>query len=399
MMRFSGLSKRFLIISMAAAVVFPAWIMTSKADESEHITSLKVTRDYEPMIGTVNPASFELNMADNRFQAQVEPQFDPQNVRPEQNLDYKIYLSAAEGYDFHGLKDYACKANFDHSIDLELSEDRKRAILRLTAGAPTVILPEAGNLVWQDGGVAAWDPVAGASIYEVDLCRIGNDGKPSRALCTKESDTGFCDFSEELYQAPGDYIFSVTAFPAEGSCFRKSGEAVLDLEGSVLISDETIGYHTGYWSQKKGAVYYRTGQDMLRDGIYRINGFSYCFEKTGERFTGWKQIGDTWYYFSPEDGKMFTGWQTVGDEVYYFEPGSGRMQRGWQKIGDEWYYLSDNGVRRTGWQKVDGRYYYFKKTGAMNLKPVMISDIGTRYIFDPEDGFLIEKKKFVDRLR
>ena len=72
-----------------------------------------------------------------------------------------------------------------------------------------------------------------------------------------------------------------------------------------------------------------------------------------------------WYYLDPETGIMQTGWKELGNKWYYLRS-SGAMATGWVKDGSTWYYLhASNGDMKTGWFQVNGKWYYAYSSGAL----------------------------------
>ena len=143
-----------------------------------------------------------------------------------------------------------------------------------------------------------------------------------------------------------------------------------------------------YYSDEGGYYYF--------DGIYEIDGTSYCFDETGKLMTGWiySKLNDEWYY-ADNHGVLLEGWQKVSEKWYYFEPGdfnmyadgiytigddayyfaaSGAMLTGWIKetytYDDEdpvtsWFYADSSGRLARGWKAIGGKWYYFNELGAM----------------------------------
>jgi hypothetical protein len=71
--------------------------------------------------------------------------------------------------------------------------------------------------------------------------------------------------------------------------------------------------------------------------------------------TGWRRIGDAWYWFD-DSGAMATGWRLIGGEWYLFR-GSGAMASSiWAFDGLWWYWLQPSGAMARN-QHVDGPYW------------------------------------------
>ena len=41
------------------------------------------------------------------------------------------------------------------------------------------------------------------------------------------------------------------------------------------------------------------------------------------------------------------------------------MQTGWKQLGNKWYYLRSSGAMATGWYQVGGKWYYSYESGAL----------------------------------
>lgn len=84
----------------------------------------------------------------------------------------------------------------------------------------------------------------------------------------------------------------------------------------------------------------------------------YYVDVSGNRLTGWRQIGADMYYLDPnQDGAMYTGWLELPDGAYYLDQ-DGRRRTGWLELDSGVYYLAADGKKRTGWVTLtDGTYY------------------------------------------
>ena len=126
----------------------------------------------------------------------------------------------------------------------------------------------------------------------------------------------------------------------------------------------------------------------------------YYTNADGTIVTGWKKISGTWYYFNWAmlygdlymiDGKWeyfkpngawvatgsSTAWRRSGDNMKYYE--NGKAVTGWKKIGDEYFYFDSIGNLKTGWIKSSGKWYYCN--ASMYYSSVVHID-GKTYIFD-----------------
>ena len=120
---------------------------------------------------------------------------------------------------------------------------------------------------------------------------------------------------------------------------------------------------------------YKTGWVHNDDGTW-----SYVEENLDEA-TGWKNVGNSWYFFDAE-GKMLTGWQKDEGKWYYLDPTSGAMKTGWLKDGSKWYFLKANGEMATGWEFTGNQYNLFDNSGAM--KTGWLEFESTWYYWDSE---------------
>ena len=103
----------------------------------------------------------------------------------------------------------------------------------------------------------------------------------------------------------------------------------------------------------------------MQTGWKQLGNKWYYLRSSGSMATGWYQEGSTWYYLDQSNGDMKTGWQYLGNKWYYLRS-SGSMVTGWYKDGSTWYYLNtSNGDMKTGWFQVNGKWYYAYSSGAL----------------------------------
>ncbi len=224
-------------------------------------------------------------------------------------------------------------------------------------------------------------------------------------------------YANGIYEIDGEkYYFrgAGSAWGPEGSMgtgwMRNYGEPAKD-----YFFDRTTGalVESG-WLNDNGSKLYidpATGE-LLKDGIYEIDGESYYFRPTGVRGQGWlrdyngqtyffdrttgamvkdgiHEVDGASYYFrgagnawGPE-GSMGKGWMTVpGDPAtqHYFDKGTGKMLTGSNRIGNARYFFDENGAMQTGWVS-DGSYkYYCGEDGKMLVDGVYEIE-GEKYYF------------------
>ena len=104
---------------------------------------------------------------------------------------------------------------------------------------------------------------------------------------------------------------------------------------------------------------------IMQTGWKYLGNKWYYLRSSGAMATGWYQEGSTWYYLDAQNGDMKTGWQYLGNKWYYLRS-SGSMATGWHQEGSTWYYLhTSNGDMKTGWFQVNGKWYYAYSSGAL----------------------------------
>lgn len=103
------------------------------------------------------------------------------------------------------------------------------------------------------------------------------------------------------------------------------------------------------------------------------------------RLTGWRLLGNVWYYFD-DQGVMATGWRWIGGKWYYMNS-AGAMQSGWFQDGQTWYYANGSGVMQTGWLNRGGTWYYLTGSGAMVEGWAYIG--GSWYYMVPGNGAMV----------
>jgi glucan-binding YG repeat protein len=122
------------------------------------------------------------------------------------------------------------------------------------------------------------------------------------------------------------------------------------------------------------------------DGTSSSNGW-YHFNVNGEMDYGWVKDGDgNWYHCNELStktlGLMDTSWyQSEHDNNwYYLDPATGAMATGWRQIGDKWYYFETTS-NTAHYYYENGRWIYNANAG----KP-----LGSMYANEmTPDGYLV----------
>ena len=150
-------------------------------------------------------------------------------------------------------------------------------------------------------------------------------------------------------------------------------------EKRVYYFEDQRSYHTlktgwiydeGYWYylQKSGGFDARidslTVGELVRGWTNDNSTWYYLDPTTATMQTGWKYLGNKWYYLR-SSGAMETGWYQEGSTWYYLDQSNGDMKTGWQYLGNKWYYLRSSGSMVTGWFQVGSKWYYAYSSGAL----------------------------------
>ena len=126
---------------------------------------------------------------------------------------------------------------------------------------------------------------------------------------------------------------------------------------SLLYDEEEIKAAPWYYLDPETGI--------MQTGWKHLGNKWYYLRSSGTMATGWYQEGSTWYYLDEPNGDMKTGWQCLGNKWYYLRS-SGAMATGWYQEGSTWYYLNaSNGDMKTGWFQVNGKWYYAYSSGAL----------------------------------
>lgn len=157
---------------------------------------------------------------------------------------------------------------------------------------------------------------------------------------------------------------------------------------------------------------------LLKEGDW------YYYDLNGTRASGWRYIGNVWYYFNGDNiskpgvmsksthqlingnmfvfdasGAMQTGW-ILEPEGWYYAREYGTI-KGWLYLGNLWYYLDGNneeypGLMVSGQDKViAGEKYSFNPNGDMRAGWYM-SNSGEWYYYDNYSGQICSGWKYVN---
>ena len=132
------------------------------------------------------------------------------------------------------------------------------------------------------------------------------------------------------------------------------------------IDSLMVGELVRGWTNDNSTWYYLDPiTATMQTGWKQLGNKWYYFRSSGAMATGWYQEGSTWYYLDQSNGDLKIGWQNLGNKWYYLRS-SGAMATGWVKDGSTWYYLNaSNGDMKTGWFQVGSKWYYAYSSGAL----------------------------------
>lgn len=166
-------------------------------------------------------------------------------------------------------------------------------------------------------------------------------------------------------QIKGNWYYFYNGMPSFGDMYIGGNRYYFDLETGIMVTNTMEGDNGWYYFGSDGAAV---------------------------KYTGWKKINGTWYYFNPDytlyfgfirDSKglcnLYTYWNSetdtyecrmrksehlkIGDELYYFDANgytSGAISKnGWYQAGEDWYYFENGALIGSGYRKIDNVVYYF----------------------------------------
>lgn len=114
--------------------------------------------------------------------------------------------------------------------------------------------------------------------------------------------------------------------------------------------------------------------------------YTACSQHQKNLFTGWKQEGESWFYYDESGTPVKGQWSYINGRWYAFDD-SGRMIKGWFKSADDWYYLGEDGGMLSGqWLQDKGKWYYLTDTGAMATSAKIKKAKGQGFDYVGADG-------------
>ncbi|WP_159813069.1 MBL fold metallo-hydrolase [Actinomyces sp. zg328] len=136
-------------------------------------------------------------------------------------------------------------------------------------------------------------------------------------------------------------------------------------EDYYWFSDSPYATESG-WASWKGAWYYLGADGAMKTGWLKDGTTWYYLGPDGAMKTGWLKDGSSWYYFAPDSGRMAANRWVASGTAWYHLSASGSMSTSrWIQSGAAWYHVGGSGAMSTGWLKDGTTWYYLDHSGAM----------------------------------
>ena len=198
------------------------------------------------------------------------------------------------------------------------------------------------DIYWKDNGVVAqWEEIEGATKYEVRLYRDDSYVSGSE-VDTKKTSYNF----KPKVKEEGYYTFRVRAI---GKNKKTTSSGWSDYSDEMLITQDEIDA----WKKVSDAAKEEAKDNINTGGSgpgdvsgWKSNEIGSWYQRSDSSYpvNQWELIGDVWYYFNA-DGYLYTGWLTAGDgKTYYLQPGNGAMLTGIQTIDGVSYNFDASGA-------------------------------------------------------
>lgn len=153
------------------------------------------------------------------------------------------------------------------------------------------------------------------------------------------------------------------------------------------------GNATGWRKVGNDWYYFDPSNGAMVKGWKMVDGLWYYLDSiTGIMAKSWIFVGELWYYLEPSAGHMLLGWNYINEEWYYLETtnGNGQMVTGWKEDGEKWYFLFETGaMAHGGWLLIDGKWYCVQDNGEMEAEKILLFE-GKKY-YVGKDGAMVTK--------
>ena len=159
--------------------------------------------------------------------------------------------------------------------------------------------------------------------------------------------------------------------------FDSTGKMINDSKFYIESDDDSNYYSFNY-----------DGSLRIDTWVHDSYGNWYYAGSEGALITGWKLIGNSWYYF--DDCYMVSSNTIIDGKLYYFNS-DGQYRNvstdvsqlnGWVEDINQWYYLKNGkSSYKNSWALIDATWYYFDGDGAM-ATGVTLDNHGDYYYLD-----------------
>ena len=193
------------------------------------------------------------------------------------------------------------------------------------------------------------------------------------AVGWKQIDGKWYYFKESEYTDPYLYRDGINKIGDNWYGFEKDGAMVTGWFNDYGIERDGETLYLGDW------YYFDKANGQARKGWAQIGNKWYYFQKLDSTtppyaFSGVHDIDGKFYYFDNQSLAMGSGgwiekkYIYSNDSSWYYADNNGVLTTGWKKIGNDWYYFGDSSYdpyMHRGWIDIDGDEYYLGTNGKL----------------------------------
>ncbi len=122
----------------------------------------------------------------------------------------------------------------------------------------------------------------------------------------------------------------------------------------------------GGWASWRGGWYFLGPDGAMKTGWVQDDSSWYYLGADGAMRSEWVRVGSSWYYLAPGSGRMTANRWVASRAAWYHLGASGAMSTSrWVRSGATWYHVGGSGAMSTGWLKDGTTWYYLDHSGAM----------------------------------
>lgn len=145
-----------------------------------------------------------------------------------------------------------------------------------------------------------------------------------------------------------------------------------------MTNDSGAIQETNDWVKYDGTWYFWRDGDILKNGIYDIEGKKYYFNYDGEMQVGRIEIYDSnTSYLTDSSGALINtpGWNTYKNNWYYMNADGSVRKDEFIKYGKDLYYVDSEGKVVTGDFYFNGKSYHTDSDGVILKMPGIRKDM------------------------